>query len=88
MRRVGCCGIVIWSLITVVPAWGEQKDDGLTLLSALAITYDTNPQLAAARAGLRATDEYVAQANANWRPTISASGTYGLERYNITGSPG
>jgi outer membrane protein len=59
-----------------------------SLRSALAITYDTNPQLAAARAGLRATDEYVAQANANWRPTINASGTYGLERYNITGTPG
>jgi outer membrane protein len=79
--------------LTVQPILAEKPspappDAGLSLLSALAITYDTNPQIAAARAGLRATDEFVAQANANWRPTINASGTYGLERYNITGTPG
>lgn len=51
------------------------------------MAYETNPRLAAAQAGLRATDETVAQANANWRPSINASGTYGIENYKVTGSP-
>jgi outer membrane protein len=59
----------------------------LTLQDALGVAYETNPQLEAAQAGLRATDEGVAQANANWRPQIAASGTYGFEEYKITGVP-
>src|SRR5437868_1785923 len=53
----------------------------LTLLEALAIAYETNPQLAAQQASLRATDEGVAIANGGWRPTISAGGTYAYQQY-------
>ena len=53
----------------------------LTLNEALAVAYETNPQLAAQEASLRATDENVAIANGGWRPTISAGGTYEYEQY-------
>lgn len=43
----------------------------MTLVEALVRTYETNPVILAARAGLRATDEEVAQAKQSWwRPTI------------------
>ncbi len=53
----------------------------LTLAEALAVAYETNPQLAAQQANLRATDETVAIANGQWRPTISAGGTYAYNQY-------
>ncbi len=56
-----------------------------TLPEALAIAYDTNPQLQGARAALRALDEGVAQANAGWRPSINASGSYGIQHANVDG---
>ena len=43
-----------------------------TLESALAKAYSANPQLNAARAALRAMDETVDQAQAGYRPTVSA----------------
>jgi outer membrane protein len=53
----------------------------LTLDEALAVAYETNPQLAAQQASLRATDEGVAIANGAWRPNISAGGTYGYQHF-------
>lgn len=53
-----------------------------SLDDALSVAYETNPALDAARAGLRATDETVAQANANWRPQVNVSGSYGYEGIN------
>ncbi|HVV65672.1 MAG TPA: TolC family outer membrane protein [Rhizomicrobium sp.] len=53
----------------------------MTLEEALAIAYETNPELAAAQAGLRAADEQVAQANGAWRPTITVGASYGFEKY-------
>jgi outer membrane protein len=47
-----------------------------TLTDALVKAYQSNPQLMAERANLRATDEEVAQAIARWRPTITLSGDY------------
>src|ERR1700744_4876969 len=40
-----------------------------TLADALAAAYQTNPQLASARASLDALDQGVAQADAGWRPS-------------------
>lgn len=77
-------------LLTSVPSYAENPGDApakFTLLDALGVAYETNPQLAAAQAGVRATDETVAQANARWRPSISATGTYGFEKYKISGNP-
>ena len=53
----------------------------MTLNDALGIAYETNPDLAAAQAGLRASDEQVAQANGAWRPTISLDASYGIQQY-------
>ncbi len=69
------------ALLWIVPAAAET----LTLTEALGITYETNPQLQSARAAVRAADEGVAQANAGWRPTINAGGTYGPEDTKISG---
>ena len=51
-----------------------------TLTQALADAYNTNPQILAQRALLRATDEQVPQALANWRPMVNFAGTVGGER--------
>ncbi|MBV9693474.1 MAG: TolC family outer membrane protein, partial [Alphaproteobacteria bacterium] len=59
----------------------ESARPSMTLNEALAIAYETNPELAAAQAGLRAADEQVAQANGGWRPTIAVGATYGVEKY-------
>lgn len=44
-----------------------------TILGAMSRAYDNNPDLEAARAGLRATDEGVAIAKSGYRPIISGS---------------
>ena len=47
---------------------------GQTINEALAAAYLNNPTLEAGRAGLRATDEKVPQALANWRPSVDLEG--------------
>src|ERR1051325_3584180 len=59
-----------------------------TFEEALASAYNSNPQLQAERANLRATDEQIAQARANWRPTVTLSGSIGKGETNIRGNPG
>jgi outer membrane protein len=48
-----------------------------TPAEALADAYATNPTLGAARAELRAVNEGVPQALANWRPNVSVTGSAG-----------
>jgi outer membrane protein len=48
-----------------------------SLTEALGEAYRSNPQLLAQRALLRATDEMVPQALANWRPTVAFTGQTG-----------
>lgn len=55
-------------LLCAAPAAAE------TLEEALVEIYANNPELAAARARLRATDELVPQALSGWRPTITLDG--------------
>lgn len=50
------------------------------LMDALASAYQTSPVLQAQRASLRATDETVSQAFSGWRPSVTASGSYGKQR--------
>jgi TolC family type I secretion outer membrane protein len=54
---------------------------------ALASAYNTNPQLQAERANLRATDEQIAQARANWRPTVTFTGQLGKGYADVRGNP-
>jgi TolC family type I secretion outer membrane protein len=50
-----------------------------TLFEALASAYISNPTLQAARAAVRTTDEGVPQALSGWRPTVSVSGSAGVQ---------
>ena len=72
-------------LAAAISACGAAYADTFTLRDALGVAYETNPQLDSDRASLRATDENVAQANAGWRPTLNAGGTYGYQELGEAG---
>lgn len=57
-----------------------------TLPDALARAYETNPDLLAIRARLRATDEGVAQAVSGWRPTVKVNGDVGRSHVETSGT--
>jgi len=79
MRRV-----VFASVAAGIGAFAATGAHGETLEEALASTYNTNPQILAERANLRAIDEGVPQALAGWRPTVTFSGSIGAERSENT----
>jgi outer membrane protein len=61
-----------------------------SLIEALSTTYNSNPDLLAARALLRQTDESLAQAVANWRPRVTLSLEYNKlqqDSYSIRTTP-
>src|SRR5215510_10925330 len=65
-------------------AWSQS------LIEALSTTYNSNPDLLAARALLRQTDESLAQAVANWRPRVTLSLEYNKieqDSYSIRTAP-
>ncbi|HTT78995.1 MAG TPA: TolC family outer membrane protein [Stellaceae bacterium] len=70
-------GTIAWLLVAVNPAPAQ------TLSEAFAYAYNNNPQLLAQRAQLRATDESVPQALANWRPTVTFNASAGPNRVGI-----
>lgn len=57
----------------------------MSLREALRRTYESNPDLRAARAGLEATRERLPQAEAGWKPSVSAEA--GVSRSRITTDP-
>ena len=61
-----------------------------TLKEALALTYDGNPTLRAARAALRSVNEGVPQELSNWRPLVTLNGSVGKQRidseFSVAGS--
>jgi len=65
------------TLVCFLTASAPAALQAQTLTQALADAYNTNPQLLAQRALLRATDEQVPQALANWRPTVNFTGQAG-----------
>ncbi|HZH26964.1 MAG TPA: TolC family outer membrane protein [Azospirillaceae bacterium] len=64
----------VGGLFSVQPAAGQ------TLQDALAQAYNNNPELAAERARVRATDEQVPQALSNYRPNAQADASAGVQR--------
>jgi outer membrane protein len=58
-------------------AWADS------IFDAMAKAYENNPDLNAARAGLRATDEGVTIAKAGWRPQISGFAQMSKSRYSV-----
>src|ERR1700686_2408402 len=73
-RAGGILTVAAEALLAAVPAYAQ------TLTEAFAYAYNTNPQLLAQRALLRATDEQVPQALSNWRPTVTFTGQAGYNR--------
>lgn len=67
-----CFRALLLSTALFVPAVANAD----SLNDALVKAYQSNPELLAERANLRATDESVAQAIAQWRPTITINGDY------------
>ncbi len=73
-------------LAATLIASGGQTAGAQTLVEALADAYTTNPTLGASRAELRAVNEGVPQALANWRPEVFLIGSAGKARIDIEGS--
>src|SRR5271166_793049 len=82
IRRRAAGGLAV--LAGLVAATTTVPLQAQTLTQALADAYNTNPQLLAQRALLRATDEQVPQALANWRPTVNFTGQVGGTRSAVT----
>jgi outer membrane protein len=82
-RKLAGFGVLVALIMAAVAPARAQ-----TLTQALAEAYNTNPQLLAQRALLRATDEQVPQALSGWRPTVNFTGQVGGARSGFTtGSP-
>jgi len=62
------------AVLLASPAAAESLND------ALVAAYQSNPELMAQRAQLRATDEQVPQALSGWLPSVIAQGSYGAAR--------
>lgn len=75
MRLVVPCGLVLGAAVFWTGAAVGETLDG-----ALAKAYAGSPELRDARADLRAVDERVSQALSGWRPSVSVSGSGGVER--------
>ena len=69
------------ALLLAAAAGGARAD---TLEEALVSAYNTNPQLLAERANVRAVDEGVPQALAGWRPTVQFTGSTGIQQVENT----
>jgi len=74
-------------LAGVVVALTAVSTQAQTLTDALAEAYNTNPQLLAQRALLRATDEQVPQALSFWRPTVAFTGQVGIATGSLERPP-
>jgi outer membrane protein len=73
-HRAGLAGIAVLGCLVGHAAPASAQ----TLADALAYAYQTNPQLLAQRALLRATDEQVPQALSGWRPVVNFTGQTGF----------
>lgn len=81
LLRLAACAFGVGALLQASPAAAAE-----TLADALIKAYQTNPELLAARAELRATDELVPQALSGWRPTAIVNGNLGEAWSKRTGA--
>lgn len=65
------CAVSVCALALGLGAFPDASAQ--SLIESLSSTYNTNPDLLAARAVLRQTDETLSQAVANWRPRVTLS---------------
>ena len=68
------------AVIGLCVAFGSAPGHAESLIDALTDAYQANPTLNRARALLRQTDENVPRALSGWRPTVTVTGSAGLER--------
>src|SRR5689334_9987860 len=66
---------------------GAVPGQAQTLSQALSEAYNSNPQLLAQRALLRATDEQVPQALSFWRPQVTFTGQVGIATASLERAP-
>ncbi|HLZ67673.1 MAG TPA: TolC family outer membrane protein [Aliidongia sp.] len=83
-RLVLRLGAVSGLVLGLAAGFTPRAASAQTLQDALVQAYQNNPQLQAERANLRATDEGVPQALANWRPTVSISASQGYNHVDST----
>ena len=74
--RPSLAAALLLGATALTPPRAQAED----LMEALTSAYRTSPVLHAQRAALRATDETVSQAFSGWRPSVTASGSYGKQR--------
>ena len=84
--RLAFLGISAGIVLGMLP--NGQSVQAESLAKALAAAYLNNPSLLAARAGVRATDEGVPLAIANWRPDVSFSADLGISQIENTRNTG
>ena len=74
------CSLALSMTVAIAALASSAHAETFTLSDALAVAYESNPQLDAARAGLRAIDENVSQANSKFRPSAGATVSHGYEK--------
>lgn len=75
------------AIAVAVAGFGSPALAVSTLAEAIAAAYETNPEIEAARARLRAVNEQVSQARGGMRPTVQAGVNYTLESQRTRGGP-
>jgi len=75
------CRTLVLAVTVIVTAIAAlpQPAKAESLSEALAQTYRTNPDIQAARARVRQTNEQVPQAYGNWKPNVTVSASTGIE---------
>ena len=73
-------------ILAVIAAPGSSLAQSLD--ESLIAAYDSNPTLLAARAELRSVNEGVPQELSNYRPSVFADGSAGIQRINVSGTDG
>lgn len=72
-------GTALAGALAALVAGGPGPASAQSLVDALAAAYNTNPTLRAAQAELRSVNEQVPQARSGWRPTVTVTGSAGVE---------
>ncbi len=75
MKKGIISALVLTTALVAAPQYSALSAEDLR--EALAAAYSSNPQLAAARAALRASDENAFQANSGFLPSLSGAANYG-----------
>ena len=79
LSRAGAQAALAGAVALGLASLPAQTQETQSLQEALAMSYVSNPTLAAARAELRTVNEQIPQALSNWRPTVTLQGNVGQQ---------